>query len=170
MFALTVHKGHSNYLRPHLLHLVSLRKHQWVSKYEKQKANQTVRMYSYFPKRKTTEFSCSSICGAWTGLVSSCNKSRRDSKTVSLHFKMNWFKKQIHSVDTAVPFKSHHTLSKMLVSWNIIFSSQRMFLDRHHLYSEGKGLTKKTMVVGRLLFSRLNGLLEKHAFCRLVHL
>lgn len=47
-----------------------------------------------------------------------------------------------------------------------------MFLDRIMFttsFSEEKGLTKNSMVVGKLLFSRLMGLQEKHDFCGLAH-
>lgn len=57
IFSFIFHKGYSDCVRSYLLHLVSLWKHQWVSMYETQKANQTVRMYSHSPKRKTTQSS-----------------------------------------------------------------------------------------------------------------
>lgn len=75
-------------------------------------------------------------------------------------------------MDTAEPFKSPLIPAKMLVSQKHHLSTTKNVFRQnnvHHLFSEEKGLTKKPMVGGKLSFSRLNGLLEKHAFCRLAH-
>ena len=90
IFSLIFHKGHSNCLRPHLSNSVSLWKHQWVSKYEKQKANQTVRTYRHSPKRKTTQSSLvppSVVPEQGLSLLVT-----RAEETISLYFKMNWLK------------------------------------------------------------------------------
>lgn len=109
IFFLIFHKGHSNCFRPHLLNLVLLWKHQWVSKNEEQKANHTVRTYSHCPKRKTSQSSLVPPSLVPDQGLSLLVETRRDSIFI---FHDELIKEQIHYTHTAVPLRSHHRSPK----------------------------------------------------------
>lgn len=71
-------------------------------------------------------------------------------------------------MDTAVPFKSHHKLPKIhwgFIKHHLSITNNVFRKHVHHLSSEEKVLTHTQSLVDKLLFSRLQGFLEKHASC-----
>lgn len=106
-------------------------------------------------------------------LIRACLFLLKQEETVSLYFKTNWFKSR-----SIIRIQQYHWrvitrhLKKVSLTKHHLCITKNVFTQNnlHHLCSKEKGLTKKTMVGGGLLFSRLNGLLEKQAVCRLAHL